>query len=105
MPSSGKQKGSTVLLPPQAADRVAEVKSSAISIPGPDGCEMCTWLSIPRGMAIRPEASITSHASDMSCPSAAILPSVIPISQSTTPLDVTTFAPLITTSCMGVFLS
>ena len=36
-PSSGRQKGKMVVFPPHAALRVPVVKSSAISIPGPDG--------------------------------------------------------------------
>lgn len=35
----------TVLLPPKAAARVALSKSSAMTMPAPEGCEIWTWLA------------------------------------------------------------
>src|SRR4029079_11951721 len=74
-------KGSTMVLPPKAAARVPDSKSSAITMPGPDGCDRCTWLSMPPGSTSLPVASTISFASPRSAPSAAIFPSVMPISQ------------------------
>ena len=54
-------KGSTIVLPPNAAARVPLSKSSAITMPGPDGCERCTWLSMPPGSTSLPVASTISR--------------------------------------------
>ena len=73
--------GSTMVLPPNAAARVPEAKSSAITMPGADGCERWTWLSMPPGSTSLPRASTMSLAWPRSVPSAAILPPVMPTSQ------------------------
>ena len=49
--------GSTMVLPPKAAERVPEAKSSAMTMPGPDGWAMWTWLSMPPGSTSLPRAS------------------------------------------------
>ena len=46
--------GSTMVLPPNAAERVPEAKSSAMTMPGPDGWAMWTWLSMPPGSTSLP---------------------------------------------------
>ena len=38
-----------MVLPPKAAERVAEAKSSAMTMPGAEGWAICTWLSMPPG--------------------------------------------------------
>ena len=43
-----------MVLPPNAAERVAEAKSSAMTMPGADGCAMWTWLSMPPGSTSLP---------------------------------------------------
>ena len=43
-----------MVLPPNAAERVAEAKSSAITMPGPDGWAIWTWLSMPPGSTSLP---------------------------------------------------
>ncbi len=43
------QNGITSVLPPNAAERVADSKLSAITMPGALACAMCTWLSMPPG--------------------------------------------------------
>ena len=35
-----EQNGITVVLPPKSAERVPDSKSSAMTMPSPDGCEM-----------------------------------------------------------------
>src|SRR5258705_733238 len=74
------QNGSTVVLPPKAAARVPLSKSSAMTMPGPLGCDKWTWLSMPPGRTSRPLASMICPASPRSCPSAAIRPPDIPTS-------------------------
>ena len=93
----GRQKGRIVVLPPAAADALAEAKSSTISMPGPEGCETWTWLSIPPGSTRRPVASTTSPAGPRSAPSAAMRPSRMPTSATTTS-PATTRPPRITVS-------
>ena len=73
--------GSTMVLPPNAAERVAEAKSSAMTMPGPDGWAMWTWLSMPPGSTNLPPASTMSAAAPRLSPSAAIFPSRMPTSQ------------------------
>ena len=52
----------TSVLPPNAAERVPLSKSSAMTMPAPDGWAKCTWLSMPPGSTSWPVASITSAA-------------------------------------------
>ena len=73
--------GSTMVLPPNAAERVPEAKSSAMTMPGPDGWAMWTWLSMPPGSTSLPRASTMSFASPRLSPSAAIRPPLMPTSQ------------------------
>ena len=54
-------KGSTMVLPPNAAERVPLAKSSAITMPGPEGWAMWTWLSMPPGSTSSPVASISAR--------------------------------------------
>ena len=43
-----------MVLPPNAAERVPLSKSSAMTMPGPDGWAMWTWLSMPPGSTSMP---------------------------------------------------
>ena len=49
-----RQNGSTMVLPPNAAERVPVSKSSAMTMPGPEGWARCTWLSMPPGSTSLP---------------------------------------------------
>ena len=51
-----------MVLPPNAAERVPLSKSSAITMPGPDGWARWTWLSMPPGSTSLPVASTISVA-------------------------------------------
>jgi len=56
------QKSTIVVVPPNAADTVPEVKSSQLTVP-PNGISMCVWGSIAPGSTYLPAASITRSAS------------------------------------------
>ncbi len=86
-------KGSTMVLPPNAAARVPLSKSSAIVMPGPEGCAKCTWLSMPPGSTSRPVASTISAAAPRSLPSAAMRPPAMPTSQAKVSAAVATVPP------------
>ena len=92
------QNGSTVVLPPNAAERVPLAKSSAITTSGPDGWAKCTWLSMPPGRTSLPVASMTSAAGPRSCPSATMRPSRMATSHAKVSDAVATVPPRITTS-------
>jgi hypothetical protein len=70
----------TVVVPPQAAERVAVKKSSAVITPIEDRCSMWQWLSTPPGVTMRPSASISRRPRLSFAPIAAMRPSTTPIS-------------------------
>jgi hypothetical protein len=75
MPRGCSANGKTVVLPPAIAARVPEKKSSAIFRPAAAGWARCTWLSMPPGITIRPDASISRDAPAMRSAMAAMRPS------------------------------
>ena len=56
-------------------------ETGAMVMPGPEGCERCTWLSMPPGSTSLPLASTISDASPRFVPSAVMVPPVMPMSQ------------------------
>ena len=87
-----------MVVPPKAAERVAEAKSSAMTMPGPDGWAIWTWLSMPPGSTKSPLASTISVALPRSVPRAVILPPLMPTSQAKVSEAVATVPPRIMVS-------
>src|SRR6516162_3185954 len=83
-------KGITVVVPPQAAERVPERKSSQVSWPSQACWSIWQWLSIPPGVTSKPAASSVSSARPRSSPRAAMRPSRIAMSQRKRSLAVAT---------------
>jgi hypothetical protein len=86
----------TVVVPPQAAERVAVKKSSAVMTPVEDRCAMWQWLSTPPGVMMRPSASMSRRPAASLVPIVAIRPSTTPMSARKTSEAVAT-VPLRTT--------
>ena len=80
------------------AERVPLSKSSAVHTPIDETWAICTWLSMPPGVTMRPRASVSSSPLARSWPTAAILPSLMPMSATYVSDAVATVAPLITRS-------
>ena len=69
------QKSISVVVPPNAAAVVPDVKSSQVVVP-PKNISMCVWGSIAPGITIFPAASITlSAVTSSDAPSRLTLPS------------------------------
>src|SRR6516164_455412 len=96
MPRYCAANGMTVVVPPQAAERVAVKKSSAVITPIEDRCSMWQWLSTPPGVTMRPSASISRRPRLSFAPIAAMRRSTTPISARNTSAAVAT-VPLRTT--------
>src|SRR5262245_22795154 len=86
----------TVVVPPQAAERVAVKKSSAVMTPIEERCSMWQWLSTPPGVTMRPSALISRRPRSSFAPIVAIRPSMTPMSARKTS-DAVATVPLRTT--------
>ena len=82
-----------VVVPPQEADMLPDVKSSAVSTPKDDSCARWQWASMPPGSTSFPEAARTSPDPSSASPIATIFPSLIPTSETRTSESVTTRPP------------
>ena len=62
MPRCWAANGMMVVVPPKAAETVAEWKSSAVIRPLLEICSTWQWLSMPPGSTSSPAASMSSRA-------------------------------------------
>jgi hypothetical protein len=98
MPTCWAANGITVVVPPSAAEVVADWNVSAFIRPEAASCSMWQWLSTPPGVTIRPLASISLRPIGRSRAIATIVSFVMPTSASNTAVSVATRPPLITRS-------
>ena len=86
-----------IVVPPNAAEVVPEVKSSQVTVP-PNGISMWVWGSIAPGITYLPPASITRSASPSSeAPIAAMVSPSIRMSPTKSSTAVMMWPPLIST--------
>ena len=83
-----------MVVPPAAAERVPEVKSSAQTVPSIDGWSRWQCPSTPPGVTVEPLASMTRSAPSRDSASETTRPSFMPMSQCMTSAAVATRPPL-----------
>src|SRR5437588_778295 len=62
----------TLVVPPNAAERLALSNVSALSTPAAETCSMWAWLSTPPGSTSLPDASISRSPAASPCPIATL---------------------------------